>query len=186
MRVPTTTVRFLKSSGGKKALGANFLVFSQTGNTSRITAPMTSIAIMLALFHWLFARGASVSGSRMSDTAALNSSKPNKSRSREKFLNFWKMDCPRIGLPRLNPSFFARLWFMKRLMKSGMKQIGKMIAQIPYPHRHLFGEDKVGVNLAPISGPAQTVQRKGRSKRVEYKARLSKSEVSATKICCST
>jgi hypothetical protein len=56
-----------------------------------------------------------------------------------------------------------------------------MMAQTAYPHRH----EMLARMLATISGPAQVVQRNGISNMVEYKARLSRSVVSATKICCS-
>jgi hypothetical protein len=45
------TVRFLKSPGGKNALGASFLLVSQKGKKIRTTTPMTNMAIMLALRH---------------------------------------------------------------------------------------------------------------------------------------
>jgi hypothetical protein len=110
--------------------------------------------------------------------AAASRSSPKKSRSNHKFLNTSATERPRNGLGMSNPIFFARRWFMNRLTKSGIKKTGKMMAQIPYPQRH----EIVFIMLLPISGPAQTVHRNGMSKSVENKARLSKSDVSATKI----
>jgi hypothetical protein len=71
---------------------------------------------------------------------------------------------------------------MNKLKNNGMKHTGKMMAQIAYPHRH----EIVSRIFPPTCGPAQTVHKNGRSKSVEYNARLSKSDVSATKICCRT
>jgi hypothetical protein len=69
---------------------------------------MTNIAIMLAFVHFPFAFGASVSGSKMSETAALNSRSPNKSISTAKFFIFWTGDWPRNTLPISSPNLFAR------------------------------------------------------------------------------
>lgn len=94
------TVRCLKSSFGKKALGANFLLVSQNGKNSNVTAPITSMAIMLGLVHWPLAFGASVSGSKMRDTAALNRRRPPMSMSIPRFLKTCPIERPWNALPR--------------------------------------------------------------------------------------
>lgn len=175
-------VLFLKRRGGKKACGANFLLLSQNGNASKQTPPMTSMAIMLLFLQPLFAFGASVSGSKISEMAAANSSKPKVSKSNHRFLRFSTIVWPWNGLGTSIPMFFARRWFMKRLAASGMKHTGKMIAHMAYPHLHVA----VLRIAAPTSGPAQVVHRNGTSNKVEKSARLRRSVESATKICCRT
>lgn len=81
-------VRFLNRLGGKKACGASFLLLSHKGNASKHNPPMTSMAIILAFFHLLLAFGAKVSGSRINEIAAANSSRPNVSKSNHKFFRF--------------------------------------------------------------------------------------------------
>jgi hypothetical protein len=86
------TVLSVKRCGGKKAFGASFLLVSQNGNKTRKTPPRTSMAIILALLQWPLAKGASVSGSKMSDTPAVIKSRPKTSRSYHRFITICVID----------------------------------------------------------------------------------------------
>jgi hypothetical protein len=99
---------FAKSLLGKNAWGANFVLASQNGKNSKKTAPMTNMAIILALLQPPLAFGANVSGSKISEMAAAKSNRPKASKSNQRFLTIWTTEKPLKGLGTSIPSFFAR------------------------------------------------------------------------------
>lgn len=182
MATPQMTVRFANNSGGKKACGASLRLFSQNGNAIKHTKPMTSMAIMLGLLKPPFALNPKVRGKSRSARKVASSMRPKMSSCSQRYLTMPKGDLPLSGFVGYLPDRLAFFWLMKSETASGMKQTGRIIAHMPYPQRH----DEFARTLAAIGPPAQTVQRNGRSKIVENKARFKRSVVSATKICCKT
>lgn len=77
----------LKRFGGKNALGANLVLFSQNGNKISVKTPIVIMAIILAFFHLPSAFGAKVSGKRINEIAVARRSSPKKSKSYHKLFN---------------------------------------------------------------------------------------------------
>lgn len=82
MPTPARTVRFLNKLKGKKALGANFLLFSQKGKIVRHTAPISNMVNKLGSSQPFFA--ASVRGISSKEKAAHSKSSPKISSSNQR------------------------------------------------------------------------------------------------------
>lgn len=143
--------------------------------------PTPIIAMMLAFFHPFFALAASVSGTKIRVTAADNSVSPPTSRSYQVRRATCTRPLRRFDLGRLiRFNLCAFRWFRTNESASGRKDAGKIIAHMPYPHRHPV----VRSTASAMVGPSQTVTRNGNSGRIAKKARFSKSLLSAINTCC--
>lgn len=152
---------------------------SHTGKTKRQTIPRTIITMISALAHPFEALDAMVSGIKMSAKAALNKIMPPISKSFHKVLMIEIGPNPFRGDGTVRPALCAFLLLKNRDSANGKKTAGKIIHQSPYPHLQVV----VFKVLSPIGAPIHTVTMNGSCGRVENKARLARSVVSATKIC---
>jgi hypothetical protein len=176
MPTPARTVLFLNKLNGKKALGANFLLFSQKGNTARHAAPIKNIANKLGSSQPFFA--ANVRGISNNEKAAHSKSNPKISSSNQRCFAVCQYVKPRKGGGGRRPRFAAFCWLVYSESASGRYAIGSTIAQIPYPHLQL----NECSSLSASGEPSQTLTRNGSWGRVEHNARLARSLVSAMKI----
>ena len=179
MPQPASTLRLLRSRSERKGRGASLLEDSHNGNTTRQTPPMTIMASMLGLCQWLFAVAAKVRGIKIKAKAAESNKSPITSSSYHKCLRPPITLWPFHGDGGRRRSLATFLIFKNSARASGMKAVGKMIVQSPYPHLQVVWANR----LLAIGGPTQTVTRKGTSGRLENSALLRRSLVSATNIC---
>lgn len=128
---PARAVRCFRRCRDKRGLGANRLEVSHTGNTRRHTTPTPIIAMILLFFQPFLALAASVSGTRMSVTAADRSIKPNMSRSYQVRRTAATKPERRVFLGLMRLSLRALRWFKSNESARGRKEAGKMIAHIP-------------------------------------------------------
>jgi hypothetical protein len=110
MPTAARTLVFLNKLNGKNARGANFMFFSQKGNTARQTAPTSSMATKLGSSQPFFA--AKVRGISNSEKAAHSKSRPKTSISTQRSLTTAHQLKPRNGEGGRRPSFAALRWLV--------------------------------------------------------------------------
>jgi hypothetical protein len=160
--------------------GARTLFDSQMGKTRKQTMPITSIAMISPLSHPSDNLDAIVSEIKMRAKAPLRSKIPPRSSSNQDLFRTSLRPRPFQAEGAVNPIFSAFLLFKNKVIANGRNMAGRMMHHIPYPHLQVV----VFRISFPIIDPIHTVTRNGKSGKVDHKARLRRSLVSAMKTCC--
>jgi hypothetical protein len=163
-----------------RGFGESFFVDSQRGKAMKQMKPRTIIAMMLPFPHPPDALVAIVRGTRIKANAALSSMIPPRSSSKNRSLITRRGPRPFHGPGEVRPSRLAFRPLMNKVSASGKNIAGSMIVHIPYPHLQV-----VVFKIAfPMIEPIHTVIKNGISGKLDHRARLSRSLVSAINICC--
>lgn len=160
--------------------GAKTLFDSQMGKIRKHMMPIMGISMLLPLPHPSDDLDAIASGIKMRAKAPRRIKIPSRTSSNKDLIRVCWTLRPFHAEGVVSPIFLAFLLFKNKVIASGRNTTGRMMHHIPYPHLQVA----VARISFPIIDPIYTMMRNRRSGKVDHKAQLRRSLVSAMKTCC--